>query len=100
MAGRWWHAEYGIGADEDVRQRQERNRAALLDGYGPSKRQRSVLAEAIAKQMVSHASDLEEMARTDPAFARLVDLDYARAARHDAEWWVNAAVHTSALGTL
>jgi hypothetical protein len=100
MAGRWWHAEYGIGADEDVRQRQERNLAGLLDGYGPSKRQRSLLAEAIAQQMVSHASDLEDMARTDPAFARLVDLDYARAARRDAEWWGNAAVRTSAFRAL
>jgi hypothetical protein len=100
MAGRWWHAEYGIGADEDVRQRQERNLVALLDGYGPSKRQRGVLAEAITKQMVSHASDLEDMARTDPAFARLVDLDYAEAAHRDAEWWVSSSLHTSTLGTL
>lgn len=100
MSGRSWHAEYGVGAYEDVRQRQERNLAALLDGYGPSKHQRSILAEAIANQMVSHARDLDDMARTDPAFARLVDLGYARAARHDAEWWANVAVHTSAFGIL
>ncbi len=100
MAGRRWHTEYGISADEEVSQRQERNLAALLDGYGPSKRQRRVLADAIGKQMTTHASDLENMARTDPAFARLVDLDYSRAARQDAEWWGNADLHTSAFGTL
>jgi hypothetical protein len=38
-------------------------------------------ADVLAKQMTSHASDLEDLARTDPAFARLIDLDYARAAR-------------------
>jgi len=59
-----------------------------------------VLADAIGKQMTTHASDLEDMARTDPAFARLVDLDYSRAARQDAEWWGNADLHTSAFGTL
>jgi hypothetical protein len=90
MAGRSWHAEYGIGADEDIRLRQERHLAALLDGYGPSKEQRSALAEAIAKQMVGHACDLEDLARTDPAFARLVDLDFARAARRDAARWKDA----------
>jgi hypothetical protein len=99
MAGRQWHAEYGIRADEGVRQRQQGHLFALLDGYGPSKRQRRLLADAIAEQMTSHASDLEDMARTDPAFARLVDLDYARAARHDAEWWVDADLRDSALGT-
>jgi hypothetical protein len=100
MAGSWWHAEYGIDAEEDVHHRQEDNLAALVEGYGPSKRQRGVLAKAIAKQMVSHASDLEDMARTDQAFARLVDLNYARAARRDAEWWVRSKLHTSAFGTL
>ena len=40
--------------------------------------------------MTTHAADLEDMARSDPAFARLVDLDYARAARRDAEWWLSA----------
>lgn len=97
MAARWWHGQYGVRADEDVRHRQEANLAALLDGYGPSKRQRRVLADAIAKQMTTHASDLEDMSRTDPAFARLVDLDYARAARHDAEWWVSAGIHAFGL---
>jgi hypothetical protein len=100
MAGRWWHTEYGIGADEDVRQRQQSNLAALIDGYGPSKRQRGALAEAIAKQMHRHASDLEDMARTDPAFARLVDLDYARAAHRDAEWWVVSSLNRAVLGAL
>ena len=100
MAGRWWHVEYGIGTDEDVRQRQRRNLAALLDGYSPSTRQREMLAEAIAAQMGGHASDLLDMARTDPAFARLVDLDYARAAHRDAEWWAKSSLRTSALGTL
>lgn len=98
MAGRRWHSAYGIRADEDVWQRQERNLAALLDGYGPSKRQRRLLADAITQEMTTHASTLEDMARTDPVFARLVDHDYARAARRDAEWWVNASRHSSALG--
>jgi hypothetical protein len=92
MAGTRWHAEYGIGADEDVRQRQRDNLAALLDGYGPSTRQLEVLADAIEKQMTDHALTLEDMARTDPAFARLVDRDYARTAREDAEWWVTSGV--------
>lgn len=100
MAGRCWHAEYGIGAEEDVLPRQERNLAALIDGYGPSKRQGGLLAEAITKQMLSHASDLEDMAQSDPAFARLVDLDYARAARNDADWWVSSTLRTSTFGTI
>jgi thiamine kinase-like enzyme len=100
MAGRQWHTEYGVSDDEDVGHRQERNLAALLDGYGPSKRQRRELATAITQQMVSHASDLEEMARTDSAFARLVDLGYTTAAHRDAEWWTNDGFHSSALGPL
>jgi len=100
MAGRRWHAEYGISAEEDVRQRQESNLAALLDGYGPSERQRRGLAHAVETQMTTHASDLEDMARTDPAFARLVARDYARAARQDAEWWANTDLNATALGTL
>ncbi len=99
MAGRRWHVEFGIRRDEDVRQRQVRNLAALLEGYGPSRRQRRMLADAIAEQMTTHAATLEDMARTDPAFARLVDLDYARAARQDAEWWTGADGHRSVLGT-
>ncbi len=100
MAGQRWHAEYGIRDDAEVHQRQERNLAALLDGYGATQAQRRALAAAVAEQMTSHASALEDMARTDPAFARLVDLDYARSARLDAEWWVTAARrHASALGT-
>lgn len=89
MAGTWWHAEFGILEDEDVLGHQRRNVAALLDGYGPSQRQREVLADAIYEQMAGHAVDLEDMAVTDPAFADLVERDYARAARQDAQWWRN-----------
>jgi thiamine kinase-like enzyme len=89
MAGTWWHAEFGVTEDEDVLGRQRRNVAALLDGYGPSQRQREVLADAIYAQMATHAVDLEDMAVTDPAFADLVERDYARAARQDAQWWRN-----------
>jgi hypothetical protein len=32
MAGKWWHAEFGITEDEDVLGHQRRNIAALLDG--------------------------------------------------------------------
>jgi hypothetical protein len=97
MAGRQWQAEYGVGDDEDVRDRQKRNLAALLDGYGPSTRQRRELVSAITSQMVGHASDLEEMAQTDPAFARLVELGYARAARRDAGWWADEGCRSSGL---
>lgn len=34
-----------------------------------------------------------------PLPAGLVDRDYARAARRDAEWWVRSGMHTSAFGT-
>jgi thiamine kinase-like enzyme len=99
MAGSGWHPEYGLGADEDVHQHQQSNLAALLDGYRPSHRQRRILANAIATQMTSHASDLEDMARTDPAFSRLVDGDYARTARDDAKWWIKAVPsYASAFG--
>jgi hypothetical protein len=100
MAGRRWHAEYGIGDAEDVRRRQHQNLAALLEGYGPSEQQRSLLAAAIADQMLDHARELEDMARTDPAFARLVETGHADRARHDAEWWTHTAARTSALGVL
>ncbi|WP_157371656.1 phosphotransferase [Angustibacter sp. Root456] len=90
MSGTWWHAEYGIDDTEEVEGRHQRNLAALLDGYGPSARQRLTLAAAVAAQMTGHAADLEEMARTDPAFARLVERDYARLARADAAWWVSS----------
>ena len=95
MAGRRWHAEYGIGSDADVRQRQERSLGALLDGYGPSTRQRRLLREAVAHQMTTHATDLEDLARTDRAFARLVERGFARAARQDAEWWATSGLGTS-----
>ncbi|MGN6301049.1 MAG: phosphotransferase [Angustibacter sp.] len=90
MAGSWWHTEYGIEDEREVEPRRRRNLAALLDGYGPSAQQRLVLADAVATQMRSHAADLEELARTDPAFARLVERDYARLARADAEWWLSS----------
>lgn len=32
------------------------------------------------------------MALTDPAFADLIERDFARAARDDAKWWRNTAV--------
>jgi len=87
MAGTWWHADYGVTADEDVLDHQRRNPDALLEGYGPSNHQRMVLADAIHHQMSSHAADLEELARTDRTFADLVARDFARAARNDARWW-------------
>lgn len=92
MAGARWHDEYGVHADEDVEERQCRNLAALLDGYRPSRDQRRALADAIHDQMLRHASDLEDMARDDPAFAVLVERGFARAARADAAWW---AAHRS-----
>lgn len=91
MAGTWWHREYGISDGQDVRAHQQQNLAALLDGYRPSSHQRKMLPDAIAEQMSSHAADLEDMARTDPAFADLIERDYARAARDDARWWRTAA---------
>jgi hypothetical protein len=90
MAGSRWHREYGVHAGEDLLHRQRVNLAAMLDGYGPSPEQRAVFADAVRHQMTSHASDLEEMALTDPAFAALVERDYARAARYDARWWLGS----------
>jgi aminoglycoside phosphotransferase (APT) family kinase protein len=89
MAGDWWHVEYGVEDAADVVTHQRRNLTALLDGYGPSAEQRLALTDAIAAQMTRHAADLEELARTDPAFARLVERDYARLARADAHWWLS-----------
>ena len=60
--------------------------AALAEGYRASARQRSRLVEACVHQMVKHAIDVEAMAATDPAFARLVDLGIPRNARRDAAW--------------
>ena len=90
MAGDWWHVEYGVEDAEDVVTRQRCNLAALLDGYGPSAEQRLALTDAITAQMTHHATDLEEMAGTDPAFAQLVERDFARLARADADWWVSS----------
>jgi hypothetical protein len=90
LAGSSWHAEYGVGDGEDVAERRRANLAALLDGFGPSDDQRTALADAIHHQMVSHAADLEDMAGSDPAFADLVEREFARAARADARWWAAA----------
>ena len=60
--------------------------AALADGYDASPDQRSKLMEACVHQMTKHAGDLEAMAVSDPAFARLVDLGVSRNARLDAAW--------------
>ena len=52
-------------------------------------------------QMTRHADDVEAMAVTDPAFARLVDQGISRNARLDAEWVrdneaaLSAALHGS-----
>lgn len=91
IAGTWWHAEYGVDQGQDVRAHQQENISALLDGYGPSQGQRDVLPGAIHDQMTSHAADLEDMALTDPAFASLVERDFAHAARSDARWWRDTA---------
>jgi hypothetical protein len=60
--------------------------AALADGYNVSADQRLRLLDACVDQMTKHANDLEAMAVTDPAFARLVDLGVAGDARRDAAW--------------
>lgn len=83
----WWHREWGVEDAGQLPVRQERRLIALLEGYGADTRQRARLAEAITAQMLGHADDLDEMAATDPAFARLIDLGYADAARADARWW-------------
>jgi hypothetical protein len=75
-----------------------RKLAALADGYKASIDQRWTLVDAIVAQMTKHADDLEAMAVTDPAFARLVDQGVARNARLDADWVRdNAAVLSAAL---
>lgn len=94
MAGHRWHAEYGI-ADGDVQRHQQRNLASLLEGYGPSPQQRRMFADVVLEQMTHHAADLEDMARTDPAFADLVERGFARAARDDANWWRENTIHSS-----
>ncbi len=72
MAGSCVAPEYGIspGADESaVAEHQQQNLAALLEGYGPSDRQRTALRDASRRrQMTSHASHLEQLAEVDPAF--------------------------------
>jgi len=85
MAGDRWHREYGARGDPEAHQ--QANLTALLDGYEPSRAQRTALPAAILAQMTGHARDLEEMAATDPAFAALVGRGFARAARDDAAWW-------------
>ena len=63
-----------------------RKLAALADGYDASSDQRSRLVDVCVHQMTKHADDVEAMAVTDPAFARLVDLGVPRNARLDAGW--------------
>jgi Phosphotransferase enzyme family len=60
--------------------------AALAEGYRATAGQRSRLVEACVHQMTKHANDVEALAATDPAFARLVDLGIPRNARQDAAW--------------
>lgn len=72
--------------------------AALADGYDASADQRARLLGACVPQMAKHADGVEGLAVTDPAFARLVDLDVARNARLDALWVKdNEAVLSAAL---
>jgi hypothetical protein len=72
--------------------------AALADGYDASADQRSHLIDACVHQMTKHADDVEAMAETDPAFARLVELGIPRNARQDAAWVLeNQAVLSSAI---
>jgi hypothetical protein len=68
--------------------------AALADGYDASADQRSRLVGACVHQMTKHADDLEAMATTDPAFAKLVELGVAGNARLDAAWVIE---HEAAL---
>src|SRR6185503_11842456 len=68
------------------------------DGYQASPDQRWRLPDACLHQMTKHADDVEVMAGTDPAFARLVELGVPRNARRDAEWVSdNEAVLTAAV---
>lgn len=60
--------------------------AAMADGYNASPDQRSRLLGTLVHQMTKHAEDVEAMAVTDPAFARLVALGVPRNARLDAAW--------------
>lgn len=89
MSGTWWHREFGAGnlTAQGVFTRQRTNLAALLDGYGASAADREQLVGLIGRTMLDHADDLEDMARTDPAFSALVDDGYVTAARNDAAWW-------------
>jgi len=60
--------------------------AALAEGYDASADQRTRLVGACVRQMTKHADDVEGLAGTDPAFARLVELGVARNARLGALW--------------
>lgn len=97
-AGDLWHKAYSMRPGEDPTIRQVANLRALLDGYRPTAQQREQLPEEITRQMTSHASDLEEMAQSDPAFAALVDRDFAALARQDARWWATSQVRREVFG--
>lgn len=95
MAGNGWHAEYGIAPGTDVAAHQRVNLTALVDAYAPTPEQRGRLADVIEAEMRSHAVDLEQMATTDPAFARLVERGFAASARADAEWWAGSPLRAA-----
>lgn len=86
MAETWWHTEYGVGDARDLDPRRRDNLDALCEGFGLVDSRRGELGDEILRQVSRHADDLEDLARTDPAFARLLERDYAAAARADARW--------------
>lgn len=74
-----------------------RRLAALVEGYQATAEQRRRLPAAVTAQLAKHADDVERLATSDPAFARLVEVGVARNARLDAEW---VSSHQGALGDL
>ena len=70
---------------------------ALADGYAATRDQRLRLLAVTCHEMRQHADTVETLARTDPAFARLVELGVARGARADAAW---VSAHTGDLAAL
>lgn len=63
-----------------------RRLVAMVEGYGATAQQRRRLPGAVMGQMAKHADDVERLAQSDPAFARLVELGVPRHARLDAAW--------------